>query len=71
MDLDTGAVYIDKEGMKVFIKKFEKKLASEMGYLDYANTRTSFRRAIWLQTGSLVKAIEQADCNLYHPMTIR
>lgn len=71
MDVETGAVYINKEGMKIFVKKFEKKLASEMGYLDYVNTRTSFRRAIWLQTGALVKAIEMEDCNLYHPMTIR
>ena len=71
MDWNTGGVFIKKEGMKVFIQKFEKKLASEMGYLDYVNARTSFRRAIWLQIRELVKAIETEDYSLYHPMTIR
>ena len=71
MDFDTGAVFLKKEGMKIFIQKIEKKLASEMGYLDYVNTRTSFRRAIWLQAGALVKAVETGDYSLYHPVTIR
>ena len=40
-------------------------------YLDYVTYSTSFRRAIELQIGQLVKAIEFEDPTIYHGIRIR
>lgn len=48
-DEETGAVMISKQGVNIFIKKIEKKLQSNMNYLEYLEHPVSFRRAIWWQ----------------------
>ena len=45
-DEETGAVMISKQGVNIFIKKIEKKLQSNMNYLEYLEHPVSFRRAI-------------------------
>lgn len=47
-----------KDTKKRFLHKLEMKMQSEMNYLSYISSKTSFRKAIWLQVGELVKAIE-------------
>jgi len=70
-DEESQGVFLTKEGMKIFIKKFESKLRTEVKYLNYIDGRKSFRSAIFLQIGELVKAIEGGDSSLYQPITIR
>lgn len=70
-DKDTGACFLTENGMKIFFRKLENKLHSEMRYLEYIKQRTSFRRAIWHQVGLLVKAIESNDVDEYIPLRIR
>lgn len=64
-------VYLDKEGMKIFISKFEKKINSENRYITYDGESSSFRRCIYIQTTRLVDAIENKDPSLYKPVMIR
>ena len=70
-DEETGACFLKEIGMKVFFRKLEEKLHSEMKYLNYLSQRTSFRRAIWHQVGLLVKAIETKETDEYIPLRIR
>lgn len=70
-DLDAPGYYLTKEGIKVFLGKLEKKLQTEVRYLQYVDYAVSFRRAIALQMDALVKAIENEDALLYSPIEIR
>ena len=63
--------YITRTGLSIYLKKLEKKLQTDMKYLDYVDYAVSFRRAIALQINSLTKAIDAVDPSLYHPITIR
>lgn len=62
---------LTKEGLRIFIDKFERKRRTKMKYLSYADHPVSFRRAMEMQTERLLKAIEQEDAGLYHPVHIR
>jgi CRISPR-associated protein Cas1 len=68
---DTPGCYLTKNGMKLFLSKLEKKLQTEIRYLDYIDYPVSFRRGISLQMDNLVKAIENEDAALYNPIEIR
>lgn len=70
-DEETGACLLDKEGMKIFLRKFEKKLHSESGYIREVEGKMSFRKAIWHQVGFLVRSIESGDAQMYQPIKIR
>jgi CRISPR-associated protein Cas1 len=70
-DSETGGVYLNREAMKIFINKIEKKFCMETNYLSYIDYRVSYRRAFWLQTGQLVKAIEEKNADVYEPIRIR
>ena len=70
-DEETGGVFLDKEGMKIFLGKYEQKLRSESKYLKYTSAKVSFRKAIWLQTDEIFKSIQLQDHNLYQPIMIR
>lgn len=70
-DEESGACFLTREGMKIFLRKLENKLHSEVKYLGYLVERTSFRRAIWHQVGLLIRAIENEDVNEYIPLRIR
>ncbi len=68
---DRPGFFLDKEGMKKFISKLEKKFSASTKYLSYADYPVSFRRAIGMQAGSLAKALETADASHYIPVRIR
>lgn len=68
---EKPGVFLDKTGFRVFITKLEKRFNVEQRYLPYIDYPVSFRRAINMQIGELVKAIESGDANLYAPIIIR
>lgn len=70
-DEESTGVYLDKDGMKIFINRFERKLRTEANYLSYISSRTSFRKSILLQVGQLSKAIDNGNCSLYEPVIIK
>ena len=70
-NIDEPGCYLAKTGIKKYLPKLERKLKTEVRYLDYITYATSFRRAMFLQIEQLVKAIEEKDATLYHPIQIR
>lgn len=68
---DNKGVILGKTAFKAFITKLEKRFLSAQQYLPYADYPVSFRRAVYLQTGELAKALESHDANMYTPITIR
>lgn len=69
--IDDPGIYLTKDGMRIFIQKFEKKLRQEMKYLEYIDYAVSFRRAMELQINSFIRAMENKDESYYHPIWIR
>ncbi len=70
-DIEHPGVFLTKDGMHIFLKKMEATQRRDTKYLDYVTYSTSFRRAIELQIGQLVKAIEFEDPTIYHGIRIR
>ncbi len=68
-DEDNGAVYLNSEGMKIFIKKYENKLRTENRYIE--NSSMSYRKCLWYQVNSLVRLINEKNIDLYTPVNIR
>ena len=69
--IDGGAVYLTKSGIKKFILKFEERLNSDNAYLDSVDYPMSFRQSIQFQAGAIVKAIENNDPEIYKAINIR
>ncbi|MCI9102407.1 MAG: CRISPR-associated endonuclease Cas1 [Lachnospiraceae bacterium] len=70
-DVDEPGVFLRKEAFKLYIQKLEKKFRSQNRYLTYVDYSVSFRRAIDLQIGQLIKAIETENVDEYKPIMIR
>lgn len=70
-NMDEPGCYLTKSGLKIYLNKLERKLQTEVNYLPYVDYSVSFRRAIFLQMGQLVKAIETEDASCYEPIQIR
>ena len=70
-NLDEPGVFLTKEAFKVYIQKLENKFRSDNKYLSYVDYSVSFRRALDLQIGQLVKAIETEDVAVYMPVLVR
>lgn len=68
---DRPGCYLTKDGLKIFLKKLERKFQTEVRYLPYTEYAVSFRRGIFLQMEQLCKAIETGDVSLYEPVQIR
>lgn len=68
---ENPPVYLTKEGMKIFLKKLEKKLQTKAKYLLNVDYSVTFRRAISLQLKELAKAITEGDASLYVPLVVR
>jgi|LSQX01.3.fsa_nt_gb CRISPR-associated protein Cas1 len=68
---ETGAILIQKNALKKVIGEFENKIRTETSYLDYIDTRMSFRRAIQTQVGALCKTIDNNDVSIYRPIRLR
>ena len=63
--------YLGNAGMKIFISRMEKKLNTQSRYLSYVDYVVDFRRAMELQIGEMVKAIDARNASLYKPLWIR
>lgn len=71
-DYDGNAIYLTNQGMRKFLKKYERKMVTKTKYLDYEDAGAmSFREAMFRQCKSLRQCIEEHDENLYHPFRIR
>ena len=55
--------------MRVFIRKFEKKMETSVKYL--GENSCSLRRCLYLQSVDLAKAVETGDADKYEPVRIR
>ena len=70
-DPENGGVFLSKKAFKDYVSKLEKKFSKKASYLDYIDYSVSFRSAMVLQVESLIKAMENHDPELYHPLRIR
>ena len=68
-DDETGGIFINKEGLNIFLKKYENKMRSLNKYIN--DMSMSYRRCLWNQVSSLVKAIEEENAEIYAPIIIR
>lgn len=70
-NVEEPGVFLTNEAFKIYIQKLEKKFRTDNKYLTYVNYSVSFRRAIDLQIGQLIKAIETENIEEYKPIIIR
>ena len=70
-DMDGPGCFMTRNGIQTYLSKLEKKLQTEVRYLNYVDYAVSFRRGIALQMNMLVKAIEEENASLYKPIEIR
>ena len=68
-DEDTDGILLKPDGMRIFIRKLEKKFEGTVKYL--GETACSLRRCFYLQSVDLAKAVENRDPALYQPVLIR
>jgi len=68
-DDETGGVLLRPDGMKIFIRKLERKFQSTVHYL--GGVDSSVRRCFYLQTAALAKAVEERDPSFYQPILLR
>ena len=68
-DEETGGVYLTPEAMRIFIRKFEKKIETAVKYLGENNC--SLRRCLYLQSVGFAKAVETKTADSYQPVRIR
>lgn len=71
VDEESKGVFLSKEAMNKFIKKFEKKMSSNSKYLKYDNKEYSFRGAINEQCKHIRDSFIHEDESLYIPVVIR
>ena len=70
-DEEDGGCYLVKTSLGKFLSKLESKFLTESRYLSYVDYSVSFRRAISLQVGQLIKAIREEKADLYQPVLLR
>ena len=70
-DVDKPGCFITRNGLKKYLNKLERKLQTRVRYLTYYDHEVSFRYAMDLQIGQLIKAIEEEDASIYEPIRIR
>ncbi len=71
VDVESGGVFLSKKAFKDYVNRLEKKFGLKSSYLDYVDYNVSFRSAMVLQIESLIKAMEERNPSLYHPLRIR
>lgn len=67
---ENEAVYLSKEGCKIFLNWLERKLNTKIRYIDDAESM-DFRHAIDAQIISLIKAMDNNDAGIYQPVRVR
>ena len=70
-DDEHPGCFLTREGLRIFLKKLERKLQTRAKYLPYVTNQVPFRRAIALQLGRLTEAIKEGEAGIYEPITIR
>lgn len=70
-NVDEPGCFLTRNGIKIYLAKLERKLQTEVRYLNYIDYAVSFRHAIALQINTLVKAIDEGDASIYKPIEIR
>ncbi len=70
-NLEEPGVFLTKEALKSYLKKLENKFRADNHYLNYIDRGVSFRQALDLQVGQLIKAMEAEDAMVYMPVIIR
>ena len=68
-DPETGGILLQADAMRLFIKKFEKKMNASVKYL--RETNCSLRRCLYLQSVDFARAVEEQDAERYQPVQIR
>lgn len=67
----NNAIFLTRESLKKFIRKFEEKVRTQSAYLDCADSKISFRKAMLLQVEKLCKSIEENNPGLYSGIRLR
>ena len=70
-DTYGNGVFLNRDAMKIFINKIEKRMGTDNSYLKHIEYRVSFRRSLELQIDSLIHAMQEEDMDLYQPVRIR
>lgn len=70
-DMDSPGCYFTKEGLKIFVDKLERKMQTQIKYLDEVDFKMDFRYAMTLKLDSLIQAMMEEDANLYNVLEIR
>lgn len=68
---ESPGIYLTNNGLKKFIKKFERKLNTDIRYLQYDNKTYSIREAIRVQCSKLKESITKQDASVYKPLMIK
>lgn len=68
---EPPGIYLTNNGLKKFIKKFERKLNTDIRYLQYDNKTYSIREAIRVQCSKLKESITKQDASIYKPLMIK
>jgi len=68
---EENGVFLENDTFKIFVKKYENKMRTDTNYLNYTDSRMSFRQAVWYQAAALAKAIDEENYELYNPILIR
>lgn len=69
-DRDSEAVYLNREGCKIFLNWLERKLNTKIQYIAGVESM-DFRHAIDAQIISLIDAMDNNDAGLYQPIRVR
>ena len=70
-DTDRPGIFLDKKGLKIFIRKMENKFRTNQKYIIKNETGTSFRMAMTHQVNMLANAIDNGNPYEYVPIRIR
>jgi len=68
---ENQGIYLNQEGIRLFLSKFENKMNTKSKYLDFIDYATTFRKAIEYQIERLIKAIDRNSPDYYIPVRIR
>lgn len=68
---DNKGVFLGKDGCKIFIKEYEKRIRQEVGYVQEVSYKMSFRKILEYQISRLIKSMENDDPELYKAILIR
>ena len=68
---EPGGIYLGGEGLKVFLNRFEQRMRTSNRYLTYVDHAVTYRESMAFQVGSLARAIELKDPDLYRPLEVR